>query len=52
MSETAQIAKMAEVVSKELFSAFKWKHKVSQDHSWDCVTSEEHCGACCVCQLL
>lgn len=44
MSETAQIAKMAEVVSKELFSAFKWKHKLSQDHSWDCVVSDEHGG--------
>ncbi|WP_045420042.1 hypothetical protein [Vibrio jasicida] len=42
MSETANIAKMAELVSKNLFSAFKWGRKEAQDHSWDCVTPEEH----------
>jgi len=44
MSETANIAKMAELVSNNLFSAFKWQRKIARDHSWDCVTSEEHGG--------
>lgn len=42
MSETANIAKMAELVSNNLFRAFKWERKEAQDHSWDCVTPEEH----------
>ncbi|XNJ93056.1 hypothetical protein AB6C68_016805 [Vibrio cyclitrophicus] len=44
MSETTQIAKMAEVVSSELFKAFKWGVEDARDHSWACVTSDEHGG--------
>ncbi|MEQ2024849.1 hypothetical protein ABLB84_03505 [Xenorhabdus szentirmaii] len=42
MSETKQIAEMASVVAEELFQYLKWKRKVVEDHSWDCVTPEEH----------
>lgn len=44
MSETKHIAAMATKVADELFDIFKWKRKVVDDHSWDCVTPEEHAG--------
>lgn len=44
MSETVFIAQMAEKVAKDLFDIFKWKRKIVKDHSWTCVTPEEHAG--------
>lgn len=44
MSETKQIAEMATKVADDLFEIFKWKRKVVEDHSWACVTPEEHGG--------
>ncbi|MDW1798966.1 hypothetical protein [Vibrio sp. Vb2201] len=44
MGETANIAKMASCVSDEMFEVFKWKRKIVQDHSWECVTPEDHGG--------
>lgn len=42
MSETANIAAMADKVANDLFKVFKWKRKIAKDHSWDCVTPELH----------
>ncbi len=42
MSETKQIAEMANKVSNELFEVFKWKRKLVEDHSWECVNPEQH----------
>lgn len=44
MSETANIAAMASKVSDDMFEIFKWKRKIVKDHSWECVTPEEHGG--------
>ncbi|EKO3425662.1 hypothetical protein NTK89_001652 [Vibrio fluvialis] len=44
MSETKLIAEMASKISTELFDAFKWKCKIIEDVSWECITPEEHAG--------
>ena len=44
MSETKHIADMASKVSDDLFEVFKWKRKIVEDHSWLCVTPDEHEG--------
>ncbi|PHN85871.1 hypothetical protein CSB62_08060 [Vibrio splendidus] len=44
MGETTNIAAMAGKVADDLFSTFKWKRKIVQDNSWECVNPEEHAG--------
>ncbi len=41
MAETANIAKMAEKVSGDIFEIFGWERVLPSDQNWDCVT-EEH----------
>lgn len=42
MSETANIAAMAEKVSKDVFRFLKWERKKSMDRNWDCASPELH----------
>lgn len=37
MAETENIAKMAEIISKEIFSWFKWNRRSIKNRNWDCV---------------
>ena len=38
MSETANIARMAEIISEEIFSVFGWKTAGPMNQSWNCVS--------------
>ncbi|AMJ56223.1 MULTISPECIES: hypothetical protein [Stenotrophomonas] len=40
MSETANIAKMAEKVSEDIFEVFGWERILPSDQNWECVTPE------------
>lgn len=42
MAETTNIAKMAEKVSKEIFSEFFWENVGPIDTNWDCVQEDRH----------
>jgi len=42
MAETSNIAKMAEIVSKEIFSEFFWEKVGSIDTNWDCFQPDRH----------
>jgi len=42
MSETSNIAKMAELLSSELFSEFLWKRTGPVDQDWKCVLESHH----------
>lgn len=42
MAETVNISKMAELLSKEIFSAFGWQSKGLKNYSWPCVLPEQH----------
>ena len=42
MAETSNIAKMAEIVSREIFSEFFWKKVGSLDTNWDCGQPTRH----------
>ena len=42
MAETANISKMAEKVSKEIFSEFFWERIGAMDTNWDCVQPDSH----------
>lgn len=42
MSETTQIAKMAQEVSKTVFKVFGWNQVGPEDHDWSCVSQEAH----------
>lgn len=42
MAETENIAKMAERISKEIFSAFKWEKVGPTNINWPCNHQEEH----------
>jgi hypothetical protein len=42
MAETEALARMAEKVSEEIFSLFKWTEHGSRNQNWDCVCQEEH----------
>lgn len=42
MSETKMISEMASKISGDLFEYLKWQRKIVEDHSWECVTPEEH----------
>ena len=42
MAETTNIAKMAERVSKEIFSEFFWEKVGSLDTNWDCSQPDRH----------
>ena len=37
MAETANIAKIAQIVSDEIFSVFGWKRRPHKDQNWECV---------------
>lgn len=37
MAETAKIAKIAEIISQEIFSVFGWKQRPHRDQNWACV---------------
>lgn len=37
MAETATIAKMADLVSKEIFTVFGWQRRPHKDQNWKCV---------------
>lgn len=40
MAETSNIAKMASLVSKEIFSVFGWKERPHKDQNWRCVVKK------------
>src|SRR5688572_30505329 len=42
MSENENIAKMAEKLSREIFSVFGWEAKGPRNHNWSCVNIERH----------
>jgi len=42
MAETANIAKMAETLSKELFGAFGWQQTGPMNSNWTCHNKKEH----------
>ena len=42
MAETVNISKMAELLSKEIFSVFGWQAKGLKNYSWPCVLPEQH----------
>lgn len=42
MSETGNIAKMAEKVSDDIFHFLKWERRSSRDRNWECVNPELH----------
>ncbi|MEZ9074089.1 hypothetical protein BCT41_24665 [Vibrio splendidus] len=42
MSETTNTAKMAELVSSEIFKFFKWERRKSKDRNWSCASPEVH----------
>ncbi|TKF71418.1 hypothetical protein FCV59_16885 [Vibrio sp. F13] len=42
MSETANIAKMAEHISDEIFYFFKWQRRKARDRNWECASPEIH----------
>jgi hypothetical protein len=42
MSETSNIAKMAELISKDIFTVFKWVRRKTQDTNWSCENKEIH----------
>lgn len=42
MSETGNIAKMAELVSNDIFSFFKWERRKSRDRNWECSSKDIH----------
>src|SRR5437763_1617077 len=45
MAETANIAKMAEQLSKQLFNEFLWRPIGSTNQNWPCEESERHKAA-------
>lgn len=42
MSETANIAKMAEDISDDIFRYLKWERKKSRDRNWECASPDLH----------
>jgi len=42
MAETEAIAKMAEKISDEIFSVFRWKKVGPVNNNWSCVQNEKH----------
>ena len=42
MAETANIAKMAEKLSKEVFAEFLWQKTGSTNINWPCEDEERH----------
>jgi len=42
VAETSNIAKMAEIVSREIFSEFFWENVGSLDTNWDCAQPDRH----------
>lgn len=42
MAETANIAKIAELLSADILSVFGWKLKGPKNYSWPCLKPEEH----------
>jgi hypothetical protein len=42
MAETANIAKMAEKISADVFSVFGWESRALANHNWNCVELEKH----------
>lgn len=42
MSETANIAEIAAILSEEIFPLFGWERVGPTDHKWDCVEIEKH----------
>lgn len=42
MAETANIAKMAEMLSRDVFSRFLWESVGGWNQNWPCLKSEEH----------
>lgn len=42
MSETANVAAIAEILSNEVFGVFGWKEVGPRNHKWSCVEQERH----------
>lgn len=42
MAETANIARMADIVSNEIFRIFKWETVGPKNENWNCVKPEKH----------
>jgi len=42
MAETAEIQKMAELASADIFSVFGWEHQPLMNQNWDCVEPQKH----------
>jgi hypothetical protein len=42
MSETEKIAKIAELVSDELFNIFGWERHAVRNQNWTCAMPETH----------